>query len=964
MNGFSLFGQELVFRNYGVDDGLPTTEIHDSYLDINGYLWFATDRGLVRFDGVDFKVFTNSDGLENIVIFRFHPENNHKVWFNDTKNHIYWFDPTATDVVFEPYRHNEDINHLIDSKYYIRSIWRDSLDRFYFSSKERPGLYIIDEDGNGSINYRGAAYNPDRISKGIGENIDIFLSVEIFNKKIDHSFYAGYYDDFESPGELYVLDNLYHEQKKYSVKIDKRTIAYDRLGISDSYYGEEISYILFCDLLLEVSKKGIKSARLQSLGYEVEVFDNLIYVGTSKGVEVFSRELELQYTFLESEQVTSMILDDNKGLWVTTGTSGIFYAPSIDIHKFPLIKPIDDAIKKVYVDSNYVLITEMGNSAFLLNRESGETMILDQFRTVQEIFSRKELSDLPDLFHHWSDTGALYYYTLNNSALYQSKGVWQNWFVDKTYIYKVKDDKIEQVRLEVPKLNDLIKVTPDSALLATESGLYAFKDAQLSHLDTLNPLLRSTMNQIEAFRGGYLIGTLGEGVVFYEEGHTINLDQTKGLLSSAINTIFVENDSSFWVGSNMGLNHVLVDEHQKNVDVYSYTKTTGLIDNEINAIYLFNDTLYVASKLGVSYFHKDALTKGEFLNDDLLGIDSIKVDGVTTTYIYDKIEFIENQQVVVYLNQMSYYNKKGIKYQYKIDNESSEWKNLNGSELNLPNYESGQFRLLMRSYFQGDYSKPISLELKILTPWQKTWWAIGIFALTTLGVVVLLFIYFLRRIQNRKQLEIDKVQLELKALISQMNPHFTFNTINSIQNYIANKDSKEALNYLADFASLIRMSLDFAKKEFVTLAEEINFLKLYVNLENKRFGGNIDFVVNVNAEHDVNRIAFPALLLQPVIENAIVHGLKDVNYQGEITLNIIDNSDHFEVVLIDNGKGYKANEPSKYKTSASYGLSIIKDRIRLYNAQFYKEGDFAITNRADGASGTMVRIKLHKKNHH
>jgi LytS/YehU family sensor histidine kinase len=195
-----------------------------------------------------------------------------------------------------------------------------------------------------------------------------------------------------------------------------------------------------------------------------------------------------------------------------------------------------------------------------------------------------------------------------------------------------------------------------------------------------------------------------------------------------------------------------------------------------------------------------------------------------------------------------------------------------------------------------------------------------------------------------------------------MNPHFTFNTISSIQNYILKKDKIEAILYLSDFALLIRKSLDFSFNDYITFNEEINFLKLYIELENKRFDSHFIFETNIDSSISANTNTLPSLLIQPLVENIILHANYKENKPKKILLSIKNLNRHYEIKITDYGSGIKHSKIiSKHK---SYGLEIIKNRLKIYNDQNHSPSDLTLefTDKKKQTGNTTI-IKLYKNEH-
>ena len=201
------------------------------------------------------------------------------------------------------------------------------------------------------------------------------------------------------------------------------------------------------------------------------------------------------------------------------------------------------------------------------------------------------------------------------------------------------------------------------------------------------------------------------------------------------------------------------------------------------------------------------------------------------------------------------------------------------------------------------------------------------------------------------------IELKLKGLISQMNPHFTFNTINSIQHYIIKNDQKNALTYLNEFASLMRRTLDYSYEQFISLEEEIDFLQLYVRLENKRFDHEVKLEVDIDSNIDVDQTKFPALLLQPVVENAIIYGGSGIDGINTIKLEIIKDNNVLFITITDSGSGKTKHFNIQHKKN-SYGLDILRQRVSLNNGSADKTDDVKLTPPTENIHGAKVQIRL------
>jgi sensor histidine kinase YesM len=199
-----------------------------------------------------------------------------------------------------------------------------------------------------------------------------------------------------------------------------------------------------------------------------------------------------------------------------------------------------------------------------------------------------------------------------------------------------------------------------------------------------------------------------------------------------------------------------------------------------------------------------------------------------------------------------------------------------------------------------------------------------------------------------------------------MNPHFIFNALNSIKAYLIVNDQKNAVFYLNQFSKLVRHILESLREDYITLREELDIIKIYMNLENMRFGYSIDFRLSISPEIDADEIRIPTLILQPFIENALVHGLLPKNGERVLTVDVYKKSDCIIIMIVDNGIGREASNRSKSEkviVKKSIGLRIINERLNLYNKKhdYLMKYDIEDLKREEVATGTKVCLTISER---
>ncbi|MGJ8745773.1 tetratricopeptide repeat-containing sensor histidine kinase [Polaribacter sp.] len=232
------------------------------------------------------------------------------------------------------------------------------------------------------------------------------------------------------------------------------------------------------------------------------------------------------------------------------------------------------------------------------------------------------------------------------------------------------------------------------------------------------------------------------------------------------------------------------------------------------------------------------------------------------------------------------------------------------------------------------------------------------------GILLLsLLAYFMFR--NNKQQKLANNLLALKSMRSQMNPHFIFNALNSVNSFIAVNDERNANRYLSEFSALMRSVLENSDEDFIPLNKEIELLELYVKLEHNRFKDKFEYEINVDKTIDLDQFSIPPMLLQPYIENAIWHGLRYRKTKGNLEISI-DQKDKetLSIFIIDDGIGREKSQELKTKNQLkqkSKGMSNIKNRISILNDMYKDRISVEVSDALQNGEGTKVALLLKKK---
>lgn len=259
--------------------------------------------------------------------------------------------------------------------------------------------------------------------------------------------------------------------------------------------------------------------------------------------------------------------------------------------------------------------------------------------------------------------------------------------------------------------------------------------------------------------------------------------------------------------------------------------------------------------------------------------------------------------------------------------------------------------------FEADKERAIS-QVEIQR--HKTIKNVSIIGGSGLVIFILIGFFLYRRkqeaVSKSKEAEFNaKVSdTELKALRSQMNPHFIFNSLNSIGDYILKNDTQSASDYLSKFAKLMRMTLENSEKKEILLSEDITLLKIYLDIERKRFQNRFNYTIDIDTNLDAEDILVPPMILQPFIENSIIHGLSQKDALGVITISFISKNNMLICSVDDNGIGRSINNDENSQNK-SMGMAITKSRIEIINKKMNTKGNIQIFDKTEG---TRIEVSL------
>lgn len=526
---------------------------------------------------------------------------------------------------------------------------------------------------------------------------------------------------------------------------------------------------------------------------------------------------------------------------------------------------------------------------------------------------------------------------------------------------------------------------------SSDHGLFVYNGKRF--YSTFNQQTSNTQsfNDLVIDNYGNIIAAGNDGILYFvnllentiKQKLTINLKEKK--LGTNVRYLEVLNHQLI-VGTNAGLNTIeLKDLYEKGeLTVKNINRSEGFIDysGKVSTIQ-DEDLLWIGSnknliKMKLTDFknrngqYYNFFIKSILINDEPLNISDIERNPWTNIPASSiNLPYYKNS-ITISFDIIKYLNPDDTKFSYKLEGFQDQWINdTKEGKAIFQNLKPGKyiFRIKLTDINNENSTQELAISFNIEKPLWLKWWAL----LTMLLLVALFIRMFVlmrtRSVEKRERLRAEIAEriteFELKALRSQMNPHFIFNAINSIQNYMLDNDIDAALNYLSDFAKLIRLTLDNVSKKRISLDEELNYLKYYIKLEQMRFDKKFDLKINVPTEIENTKIVIPSMILQPFIENSIKHGFAFRDSGGVIKLEFkLSENNILTCIIEDNGIGRKKSRDlnQNKKKHNSKGTFITTERLSLLNQtqprKGYKVETTDLYDEFGLACGTRVEITL------
>ncbi len=968
--------QQNYFRHFGLEEGLPQSQVFDVLSDSRGFIWVGTrGGGIARFDGNQFVSYNTKDGLINNFVNCLYEDAEGDIWagtqsglsrYNGLSFSNYPLSKDGDVRVFSLYEKDSTLFIGTSNGLYIRQneslqkiANQDTNENFYVTALTsfgqhiymgtNRGLYLLNKRNNKTVRFISKTDGlPDNYvqclladSNGVwigtyGKGIRYYNGDDLTTKVLPLPYNTICYDLMNVDNQLWIATQ---DNGVYVVDIGDQKII--RYGITN----------------------GLTNNHVRSLA--LDYWGN-VWLGTSGGgLNQFAGQQFNHLTTKEGlpENYTYAVHQDTKGaIWAGTGRKGVVKIDSgrytvygqdsgfADIKVKAIGASIDGTVwfgtegegLAYYQDSiftwltvknglcgNYIkdIICTRKTDVWVASLDGGISH-LTRVKGGYNIKNYRYLTELPsNRIHalHADKSGAIWFGT-------ESKG-----------IGVISNGKVEMV-LSESQLNyqniRAIRSNKNGIWIATSGGLYRYDRSTKQLSQPVEEGLKSNnlyLLEFDKLSHVYLGHERGlEKLTLNETGDVIEVEYFGAAdgfsgIETCQNASLCDDEGNMWFGTINGLTQYNPNNIQTNE-----TKPRVWLDN----IDLFYE------KLEANRFNYQPTSWNNLLTSPIFPHDQNHL-----TFSFTGID----------LN-----NPTKLKYQWKLEGFDGEWrKPTQKKDAVYSNLPSGKYTLKYKSISSdGIESEVAEWPFEVLLPFWKTWW-FRLLKWTILILLIGLFVWiYVQRIKargkrERDKLEVEKelIELEQKALRLQMNPHFLFNALNSIQSLVALEKHQEARKYLQKFAKLMRLTLQNSRVDSIPLSDEITTLSNYVELEQFSMKAPFSFSITTSDEINPDNIYIPPMMLQPFVENAIKHGLPELGNKGQLNVTFELDQQLLICTIMDNGIGREAaieKAKGKSKSHESAAIQVITDRLKMLN----KGHTGNSLDIQDLENGTAVVIKL------
>lgn len=701
MLAVNLYGQHPSTKHYTVDDGIPSSEVYHVIQDRLGYIWFATDHGVSRFDGYTFTHFNTNEGLTDNTVFKLLEDSAGRIWCMTFTNQYCFIENGKC----QPYAQNAKIRSLLKTPIPL-------------AIKEiKSGVYLVGlSDGfitfdlKGNVEY---AYDAEKAGVHSMLNDDLALIYTVTGKERRKMLYVDanqHYNEYElensRPYHVGTLSGIRWSDSLYLISWKDDLIRF-------GYYGNLIGDNIHM------------GSAITCIGRDKDQ----LFVGTKKnGLYILDESFRLVHQYLDGYSITSTMRDSEGGLWFTTLEAGVFYMPSNLFQSYSTNSGLAD---------NYVSSMMSIGDSLLLGMGNGYVQVLDKNDSLIE---GAKLSDeqIDALFFDdkanaiWLDasTSKSDLKQLLGKKLIKKRGMnffhrdhdavmWSGNLLGMSRWETVDIPQHEALVGDYLRVNTAYPMQDGTWLIGGLQGLYLFNGNEYEPLSGQHALLGERVEDILGKGDTIILATKGAGVVFLYHDKCWNYTEIDGLCSNMVNDILLDG-MNLWVATNEGLSCINLRNAPPSFS--RITKYQGLASNEIEKIYARDDKIYASTKKGLTIFQSDAVQRVNDAPELFITLLSVNAapQSLDTGYSFS----YDQNDVEIGFTALSFRNAGEVNYRHRLYPVDKQWVYTQDRKVRYPTLPPGDYLFEVQTMsIDGDWNENgKKLTILIHPPFWKMWW--------------------------------------------------------------------------------------------------------------------------------------------------------------------------------------------------------------------------------------------------
>ncbi len=957
--------QQVVWTNYTTSQGLPANVAYEVLQSRDGHIWFTTEAGICRFNGYEFVRPIDTSIWNGTEAFQPTEDPRGRIWFVRIDGSLWYVErdtvhPFAYQARIEAFRH----------QYQLPIDIRADADGSLWLAYNRMGLLHLYPDG--------------RFEMVRNQNKQVLLYAEIQGHAMLPVVSPGHSSVHNRTplGVAVYRNGSVQHLKSLSIRplAEVHQRGFWRLRSGDVLHAYKDAYCLLrADSVVWQTHLGYTARRLAETDEGALLL--AVHMGERPGLYYFPsieclRRGEGQ-NLLPGRFVTDVLTDRWGGWWATTHHAGVFYCKNPDVKVFDRRQglPSDEVTCLAFDGKNRLFMGFRPAALAVMDLQSARATTL----SLPSITSR--------------DIEALLYDTVN-AQLWCSTPVhvrqgnrWRTVNEAKRgFILHAKTFSLgpRSGRLWCAFSRGFVEIEPKSALgwhwdndrgasfntrtfdvaedvkgtvwVITCAGLHQLQPRGLKPTPFSHPALHFQPRYLRFSTGGKMaIGLRGAGVLVRDErGQMTHLRQADGLASDFTTRLSTGPGEVFYVSSNEGFTSLTL-RPDNGWDVQAVTHREGLPSDQIRDVLAAGGFLWIATHRGLVRLRHLPTTPP--VPAPIL--ERLRVNNHPTTFVPHHRFPHDSNTLMLRFYALHYPSEGNIRYRYRLLGADSTFTYSTAREVLLANQAHGNYIFEVQAQSpNGQWSTPTQWHFRIRPVWWQTpvFWVL--FSLSIAIVLSLIYRWHLRQ-KHQQTASLEKIrQLEAAALRAQMNPHFIFNCLNSIQHFITENNTDAATRYLAAFARLVRLALHGAVDGRHSLREEIEMLSHYLALEQLRFRPRFDYHIATTPTIDLDDIILPPLLVQPFVENALLHGLHNKEKSGLISIVFTAEDRYLIASITDNGPGLSSADSAK-GAHKSVGMMLTQRRLALLSEKAHGGAQWENLTHPDGSpAGLRVTLRI------